>query len=186
MGADGGLTWMSVRDPKKLDRARELITPLGILDDEWRNEDHEYIDKHKPIDWSSDLVARYGTDLDHDGMRDLYEILAYIEIDLRTFEDIALDIATRPEWQMFQMSTFEKAIHRACSPSSWYEYHRLSPYWSDHNRVVEERPANRVKVASEDALQRLGVARRMRVNDWEAELKRLLYWERYGSVETWT
>jgi hypothetical protein len=186
MGADGGLTWMSVHETKKLDRAKLLIQPLGILDDKMRDEDHRYIDEHHPIDWSTDIVARYGTDLNHDGMRELYEILAYMEDDSRTFEEVALDIATRPDWQMYQMGTFEKAVHRLCDWSSWYDYHGFSPFWSDRAKVIEERPSKRLKVASEEALQRLDDIRHMKVVDWTAELKRLLVWERYGTVETWT
>jgi hypothetical protein len=186
MGADGGLTWMSVRDPKKLDRAKALITPLGFLDAKFRDEDHEYIDKHKPVDWTTDIVARYGTDLDHDGMRELYEILAYFENDERTFEEVALDIATRPDWMMFQMDTFEQAVMRACDWSSWSDYHRLSPYWSDHNQVIAERPTKRAVVASEEALKRLEPIRHMKVEDWVAEVKRLVKWDRYNTVETWT
>lgn len=187
MGADGGLTWMSVRDPTKnrIARAVSLVGPLGYLNNKWRDEDYAYVKAH-PQDFENCLIARYGTDLDHDGMRELYEILAYMEEDARTFEEIALDIATRPDWQMFDMGTFEQAVFRACDWSAWYDYHRVSYYWSDRDRVIAERPAKRVRVADEANLARLAAVRTMTVNDWTAELKRLLRWEKYHTVETWT
>jgi len=186
MGADGGLTWMYVREEAKWQRAVNLLAPLGYFDAKFRDEDSAYIREHRPFDHKVVLVARYGTDLDHDGMREVYEILAYMEDDERTFEEVALDIATRPDWLMFSMETFEQAVMRTCDSSAWYDYFRIGRYWSDRDAVIAERPAKRIRVGTEAGLKHLGIIRNMKVDDWTAELKRLLHWERYETVETWT
>jgi hypothetical protein len=188
MGADGGLIWMEVREPKKLSRVHDLLAPFRWFTTTFRDEDSEWIKKHpKEIDFKACIVTRYGTDLEHDGIHDLYEILAYMEDgDTRTFEDIILDLATRPDYEMYDLDTLDEALLLAVSWSSWYDYQRSGIHNSDYQETLNTRANKRLRLADEEHLQRLGVLRHLTVDAWGAELKRLLKWSRYHIVETWT
>ena len=189
MGADGGLIWMEVREPKKLSRVHELLAPFEWFSTEFRDEDSEWLRKNpKEIDFKACIVTRYGTDLnDRDGIHDLYEILAYMEDgDTRTFEDIILDLATRPDYEMFQLDKLEECLWLGFDQSSRYDYRGIQPFHSDYQETLNTRADKRLRLADEEHLQRLGVLRHLTVDAWGTELKRLLKWGRYHTVETWT
>ncbi len=187
MGADGGLNLVRLKDPSKRDRAVELIAPLGLLDYSWRDEDEEYI-KNNPLP-DDIILSKYGTDMSHCGMRDLYYIFAEFEPEYRndwlfgiywTFEDIVLNLMTCPEWQLFNLSTLERQIIRQCSNEMYYKYVQKEDFmWRE---FYQPEPIER----DMKYIESLKDIWKMTIGDWVSELKELLYWKNVAVVETWT
>lgn len=179
MGADGGLNWMLLKVPASRERAASLVYDLGLLATNWRDEDTEW-EQENPLP-SDAVVSRYGTDMEHSGMEDLRDILYEIEDDPRTFLEVAEDLATRPEWQMYQLTPLEEAVLRHCSWSVWYDY-RYRGNRFDEARRYESCRADRIM----EGVKHLEDITNMSVQAWAEELKKLLHWETAYSVETWT
>lgn len=173
MGADGGITWVKVKDSKYQKRAQDLISILGLYESH-RDEHSEWIRENGlPYPSNVILTADYGTDLNHYGMMTVRDILEEeYDCDL-TFSELLEDLATRPEWQMFNLFRIELAILRVC----WLDYEY--GYYTKH-------PCN-------DRLEKIfkqshyfDSVKDMKVSDWVDELKKILVMGSFDQVETWT
>ncbi len=182
MGADGGVNWMCLKKSEYSKLAISLLQPLQLLNDNWRyGEDFDF-DTIVDAFPSNCITSTYGTDRDIQGLDDLRDILGdeEIENDLRTFEEVAEDLATRPEWQMYKLSELEKLILYICGYTVWYNYCYV--YRVNRDPMNDE---NRMKTIMED-IDHLGDLRNILVKDWARWLKNLLDWEHVGMIETWT
>lgn len=175
MGCDGGITWMRTWSDTDGEIARRYIKPLGVLDDELRNEDWKYIKEHL-LDRHV-IYARYGTDLEHRGLLDVQEILqsGKLHNDKRTFEEIALNIATCEDWEVFQFSKLEKLLFKSLT---YYSYNEIE-YWSRQNYRLK---------SCEKSMQRiLCELQHVKVCDWAHQLyASILDWDNCKIVQTWT
>jgi hypothetical protein len=177
MGADGGLCWIQLRRPGDRELAYTLIEPLGLVGGDYRDEDWAYLKAHPEIGETS-LISRYGSFLDNQGIHELRGILSSGSDDGRTFEDVALDLATRPEWQMYDLTPVEGAVLRTCAWSVWVDYtERRNATYREEGRATQ----------IGEGLTQLGALRSLRVSDWVREIRSLLVnWEHPEMAETWT
>lgn len=185
MGADGGLTWMKIRSPEYNERIMQLLNPLSIIENQFRDEDYDHLnDLYK----ENCLISRYGTDLQYDGLEELNYILDVIEdTDSNTFEFIALDLATRPMWQLnsFSLNTLENVIMRSCSWMFWSDLNYNTNYCFDLSKrnLISDQKRTEEMIKG---IESLGILKDMSISSWAEELKKMLYWKQVGSIETWT
>lgn len=187
MGADGGLNWMRLRDPEKRQHAIDLISPLGLIDHNWRDEDYAWYKQHGDK-LKNCIVSKYGTDRDQSGMEDLKDILDYpfsdIDFSDYTFAEMVEELATRPEYQMYGLSTLEKAILSSCA---WWSYPYCSTYYSSiyfgESRFKDD---DLVKKRLTLTSGKLGILREIKIGDWLKEVEQLVIKDSVSSVETWT
>jgi hypothetical protein len=170
MGADGGVNWIKLKDPKDYSRVLELTNPLRI----WYTEDgiyeeyHEkWLDENPDISYPNYIVGRYGSFRGYSqGADSLVEILGYEpkhrgpseyeNLDY-TFEEVWLDLITREPWKQGEWARTSLEKHL------WEIFSWMKP---------------------EEVFESLGVLRHMHVGDWFDELCSKL--DYYGSCETWT
>ncbi len=182
MGADGGLSWMFLHDVKDDGRVCDLLRPLHFFTNIRRGESYEWLEKN-PLGPLA-IIVPYGTDLwGHPDFRDLKEVLDSIEEggpeakEGTTFSDMALEIATRPEWGTYSFSELELWVFRGCAYCLVDAYR---PY--GYGKRDEDRRFSEIIEGIPD----LGELQDMKVIDWARELKQKLRWTEYHSVETWT
>lgn len=172
---------MELKKPALRERAIRLIAPLGFLVSEWRTEDYEHLRKYKTFEEGKVIASKYGTDMDHSGMEDLRDLFLNYEADARTFDEVALDLGTRAEWEMYELTEIEKAVLRTVSYKDYSIFVERYPR-STSTLFVDDRRPNRIT----DGLVGLGILRDMKVDDWVTELKSILDWKHFHQVETWT
>lgn len=186
MGADGGLSWVFLRDLKHEARAKELLSGLGLygFHGDLRDESWEWLQEN-PLSPLA-IVLPYGTDMDHwPDAADIRDLLDHQEEELCsedvprdiTFEGLALDVATRPMWRMWGLTKLERLVIEHCSWRMRYAF--------NFNGYKPSEEAFRTESIVE-GLDSLGAIRNMRVRDWYAELRVMVDWKNYESVETWT
>ena len=165
MGASGGLSWIKIKELSKADRVSELICPIFWLCQKWHDEDYDYLDKI-PLNC---LVSRNGDFLgdDYDILQDLANILKDPipeEQDL-TFEELTLDLATRPTWQYGSLDESNYGL----------SYLQI--------RMIK---ALKWRGPLELNLEHLGAIRHLLIQDWIKELRSYLDYKNVNSIETWT
>ncbi len=184
MGCDGGITWYQAWNEKDCETASRLIEPTGLLDDELRDEDWKFLKKNKHTLPKHIIIARYGTDLEHNGLIDLAEILRHPSAcgDLeRTFEDIALEIATCPDWKIYNLAKLDQLIFRKIAGYSSLLY--KEPFGCD----IEKRSRIRLEQCEKHMQRALANVQRMTVSEWCNTLySTIRNWDQPGIVETWT
>lgn len=177
MGADGGISWLVMNDVKNRDRIAELLVPLkACVCGDIRDETWEWLKENDP--GPKAWLIPYGTDMeDYPYARDISTAIGEELEEPRddTFEDIAIDLATRPLWQMFSVSTVEKLVYFACT-------HDDPWCFSEFDVRYDERRTKDIL----DGLDDLGAIRNMSLFDWAIELSTKLDWKNYHIVETWT
>lgn len=182
MGADGGLSWMFLHDVKDDGRVCDLLRPLNFFTNIRRGESYEWLEKN-PLGPLA-IIVPYGTDLwGHPDFRDLTDVLTSIEEggpeakEGTTFSEMALEIATRPEWGTYSFSELELWVFRGCAYGLVDAYR---PY--GYGKRNEERRFSEII----EGIPELGELQDMKIIDWARELKKKLRWTEYHSVETWT
>lgn len=177
MGADGGLCWMSLRDAQQHQRVTELLEPLTLLSNTWHDADWEWVRMHPPP--ANTFVTSYATGNSHQGLLTLRRILSEEnELEPLTFEDLALDLATRPWWQLHQLTALEEVLLIALSWGDWYE----TRFGREFRQAFDQERPGRVVAG----LHTLGKIRTMPIADWVLALKSLLQWQKPTVIETWT
>ena len=176
MGADGGISWLVMNDVKDHDRIAELLVPLkACVCGDIRDETWEWLKENDP--GPKAWLIPYGTDMeDYPDAREISSAIAD-ELDEprdTTFEEIAIDLATRPSWQLYQTSEVERLVFFACTHMSLHN--ALTYSWFEKRRTQE----------IIDYLDDLGAIRNMSLFDWAKELSTKLDWKNYHIVETWT
>ncbi len=166
MGAEGGVNWMRLRKGGVgYDRCRELLKPFWAIWGEGTgrtNEHRDWLEAHPEFSAPEYVVAYYGTDVRLDGMRTLHDIL--LNEDERenldyTFEEVWLDLRTRPTWQAgeFDRTALEELLYQCFT-------------WRTNEEVFEA----------------LGPLRTVTVRAWITEMDRIVIRNSYSSAETWT
>lgn len=177
MGADGGISWVTLKKEEDRVRVFELLEALSLVGfTSFRDETSEWLDENHV---ERAIFIPYGTDLyDHFSARDVAEMLEEMDeeeiandpfrydfSETTTFEEMALDLATRPSWQMESLLLIEKMVLGHVT----YLY------------VKEENRLERVM----EGIPELGDFRNMPVMAWVRELKDKLE-KSWGEEETWT
>lgn len=186
MGADGGISWIGLKNPKKYDRAQELIKPFWFLT---HIDDYHYSN----VEWSSDficapnyIVGTYGTDQNYCLDEEFDEIYPNMDptptYGQLTFLELVEDLKTRP----FINQTSNKCYYL---PNESFPYGMYNVVDSNgrHITKLEEMLWYTIKYTEEkDLREDLGILADMKVNDWLEELRTLLNPNDSGSEETWT
>lgn len=187
MGADGGISWLYVKKKEDLQRVYNLLEIFRI-NSSFRYETSEWL--HNNDLGPCAVLIPYGTDMDDKpSAREISEILSSIkkfgpeaQEDI-TFEEMALDMATCPEWQMYQLSELQKCVLNVCSWSVYYDY--AYPWRRDRYNSAESKDSKRTQDILE-GIPDLEEFRNMSILSWAKELKEKLLWEDFHSAETWT
>jgi hypothetical protein len=166
MGADGGLNWMPIKKVDKFNHAIKLIAPLGILDYRLRQEDYEWLELNEKLIPACCILSKYGTDMNHQGLDDLYEILEYDDdtYDDWTFLEVLEDIYSCPESQSWQEYQNQSSLRDKLKLEGYF--YTDSPF--------------------EDKKEKFKYFINMKIGDWKRELKDIIDYRKIGSVETWT
>jgi len=167
MGADGGVCWMRLRDPARYQRLCDLVRPFWWLTDsgeaDWQAEASDsWLSANPLYSAPAYIVGRYGTSQDWD-LTDLADMLRGEDADLcsdpaLTFAELIEDIDTRPGHY----------AHRSLSGEA-----PMLERWVLEVRWLYGRAG-------------LGVLEGMTVEQWAAEMRRILIAGSVGSEETWT
>lgn len=168
---------MLAHDAAGVARANQLLEELGFFTDQWRDEDYAY-EKENSLP-SPAVVAKHGTDCSRSGMFDLRDILGNTDSTSLTFEEIAMDLATCPEWQLYQLPYLQKQILYQVSRTDYGFY---CDRYSENPCKNDEARLERIK----EGMKRLGTLLPLSVAEWMGELKEILKWREVISVETWT
>lgn len=191
MGADGGISWVRVKDRNKFEG---LVSPLGL---EWHrsnyNEYHyKYLDEHPlPSDYAVATYSNLGGD--NGGYEDLKEILGYLScfdhpdyptkddwdhyfrdanpLDY-TWEELMLDRLTHPEIS----APNRQHLHGSCFGMPLM----IELLWDQHylffkNGKIEESWRVRFPGFFE-----------MKLRDWYREVLDVIYPKTFDHQETWT
>lgn len=115
-------------------------------------------------------------------MFDLRDILGNMESIPLTFEEIIMDLATCPEWQLYQLFHLQKQILCQVSRTDYGFYCEGWNRCSENPRKNDEARLERIK----EGTKHLGTLLPLSVVGWMRELKEILKWREVISVETWT
>lgn len=180
MGADGGLTWVRVKDRK---RFLELIEPFRLL---WNGqcsnvaeETHRlYLDNNSWLCTDEYVVSVYGTDVDIAGMDDVRVMLYDADnpvVRILTFAELLMSEVTDPSWQtawdiaggIMRVLTRNLVVYAPHSRISWHRATLAMKYaiieWAETHPILG-----------------------MKVMDWVNAVKEVIYVDTFGSNETWT
>lgn len=171
MGADGGVEWVKLRDPKKYNRLVELLLPFWQIG--WRGDKSGCagynVDKH--LEWMDScpsvcppnyLLGFYGTDRgDACSLETLCTMLESEDEEPATF--------TFAEFDEYYRLTIDETWdwRRAPWNKCWTEHFQ----YKNHEEVCEE----------------LGPLKDMKISDWVEEIRAIIdlrFW--VMSAETWT
>lgn len=198
MGADGGVCWMPLRDPKQYARVLELLGPFYYLtkygNADWQDDANDQFLNSHPYHRPNYLVGTYGSFQDFSIYPALEEILSderEICIDPSlTFLELMEDLDTRP--------LFFPEIYMDSIPAQWGFLPSIRASISRLRRTRNARGTylstleimlwDSMKYYSTEAERAVELCPIAKTNlsDWRDELRSLLDVSLTGREETWT
>lgn len=177
MGADGGISWMELKDPRRYKRLMELLSPFPVT--YWHNatgsghddEHWEYIKENSELQSEEYLLGVYGTDMGD--IPDLHDLQNLVEI-IRD-KEVMSHHGIYPEVHTF----LDLLEERETRPDSWWDYGPKSGpnfilsimefYNFDNGESIKKESVYKMTLKS-----------------WADEIESIVDIQNINSVETWT
>ena len=172
MGADGGITWVRVRD---MPRFMELILPFNLhwqKGSDWGDSSRwEYLQQHSELK-TDYFISTYGTDVSHSGTDTLRDMLSDADNDVfaeMNFIDLYLDVVTSPYYWSDAVVYGHNIVDVLKEQVFWRA--KYTPKYSVEELV---RQASHVPILN------------MPIYRWGKQVRETIDVNSFDSVETWT